>query len=271
MLKTHKAPPVYRPTPQRIAAAPLVYRPSQTGSLTAQLKPANIVPASRPAPPVYKPQQQATADARSPINPAPLGFRSNPPITSNRMIPQKINRSVQPRTEKGNSASRVHKGIYVGPHRPQSIQLHPLTIKVDGYNPWERDSKDIDLASDIELFKSKINSNNPRVTSIEVRKKSKEDHQVVVVGTKDGGFVQMDLGINGSMIRYGNSVQRNHYEVLVAAFVPREDLCLHDVFKAFYEQTGAKAFNFENYNCTRFASDLAGRMGTSDGSDDDFM
>lgn len=52
-----KAPPVYKPTSQKVAA-PSIYRPQQANHSSAQLKPAaNFRTETRPAPPVYRPQQ----------------------------------------------------------------------------------------------------------------------------------------------------------------------------------------------------------------------
>jgi hypothetical protein len=151
--------------------------------------------------------------------------------------------------------------------RADAIQRHPLSIKIDGYNPWERDTEEIDIDTDIDLFRQTIDPNNPLVTSIEIRKKSIGDHQVVVVGTEDGKFTQMDLASMGSMLRY--NVNRAHYNIVVNSFTPNDELRLYDVFRRFYEVTHARGFNFLDYNCERFASDLAGKMSPPD--EDAFM
>jgi hypothetical protein len=144
-----------------------------------------------------------------------------------------------------------------------AIQRHPLGIKIAGYEPWERDTKDIDINADIELFKTKINPNNPKVTSIEVRKKDRQDHQVVVVGTEDGKYTQMDLASGGAILRY--DVEQDHYSMVVDEYTPTGGLKLHDVFRHFFNVTHAKGFHFENYNCMRFATDLAKGIGTFQG------
>lgn len=52
-----QAPPVYKPTSQRVAAPP-IYLPQQANNSSAQLKPAaNFRTETRPTPPVYRPQQ----------------------------------------------------------------------------------------------------------------------------------------------------------------------------------------------------------------------
>ncbi|HZU33275.1 MAG TPA: hypothetical protein VFB79_19325 [Candidatus Angelobacter sp.] len=55
-----KAPPVYKPTPPRLAAPP-VFRPNQVSAASAQLKGAsNSRLETRPAPPVYRPVHAST-------------------------------------------------------------------------------------------------------------------------------------------------------------------------------------------------------------------
>jgi hypothetical protein len=158
----------------------------------------------------------------------------------------------------------------IQPKMANAIQLHPLAIKIDGYQEWRRDTGEINIDEDIDLFQQKINSNNPRVTSIEVRKKSVGDHQVVVIGTEDGKFTQMDLSSSGTMLRY--DVDQEHYSVVVGTFTPRESLQLHDAFREFYRVTHARGFHFEDYNCMRFANDLAGGIGTAERNPDmDFL
>ena len=109
-----------------------------------------------------------------------------------------------------------------------------------------------------------IFSEDLHTTSLaEVRKRQGGDHQVVVVGTDDGRFTQMDLSASGTMLRYG--VERNHYSAVEVSLKPKPGLRLHTVFHRFREVTHARGFDFQDYNCIRFASDLAGTIGASDG------
>ncbi len=141
-----------------------------------------------------------------------------------------------------------------------TIQRHALTIKVAGYQEWTRDTSNIRIEDDIDLFRQSINSKNSRVVSIEMRKKHVGDHQVVVVGTADGRFTQFDVGVTGAILRY--DVDQDHYSVVTGTYDPNGGLRLHDVFRAFLAQTHARAFDSINYNCVRFASDFVGRIGT---------
>lgn len=143
-----------------------------------------------------------------------------------------------------------------------TIQCHPLTIKIAGYQSWTRDTSDIRIEEDLELFRQKINSRNRRVVSIEMRKKSVGDHQVVVVGTEDGRFTQFDVGTSGAILRYGPEIEPDHYPVVTGTYDPNGGLRLHDVFRAFLAQAHARGFDSINYNCVRFASDFVGRIGT---------
>ena len=149
--------------------------------------------------------------------------------------------------------------------RANSIQLHPLTIKIAGFKDWTRDADDINFANDLELFESKINPNNPKVISIEVRKKNLEDHHVLVVGTNDGKFTQMDIASGGAILRYG--INRNYYSIVTDAYTPKSGITLHDAFRVFYLKTKERGFDFTDYNCIRFANDVAGKLGTCDTND----
>jgi len=79
-----KAPPVYKPTPQRLAA-PQVYSPNQANAPGAQVKAAsNFKLETRPMPLVYRPQQAQPGMQAKTVNnfglekrPAPLVYRPN--------------------------------------------------------------------------------------------------------------------------------------------------------------------------------------------------
>jgi hypothetical protein len=156
------------------------------------------------------------------------------------------------------------------PLRPNGrvlIQRHPLTIKVPGYKDWSRDTAAIAIDEDINLFRAKIHDENERVTSIEVRKKGMGDHQVLVVGTEDGKFTQMDIASFGAILRY--DVEQDHYPQVEDTYTPNEGLTLHDAFRAFYQHTCEKPFHFTDYNCIRFVTDLACRIGKYQKKDED--
>jgi hypothetical protein len=152
------------------------------------------------------------------------------------------------------------KHAAAGPQSPGTIQRHPLTIKIAGYQAWARDTSEIQIEDDIELFRQKIDSSNSPVVSIEMRKKHVGDHQVVVVGTADGRFTQFDVGVSGAILRY--HVDRDHYSLVTGTYDPTPNLRLHDVFRAFFLQTHARGFESDTYNCVRFAADFVGRIGT---------
>jgi hypothetical protein len=172
----------------------------------------------------------------------------------------------------------VRKHLLIQPKRPKapsafgaqrSIQLNPLSINVPGYQEWSRDTGAINIDDDIRLFQTKIKADNPLITSIAVRKKPDADHEVVVVGTADGIYVQMDIASHGAKLRY--NINPAHYGIVVKAYTPNHNLRLHDVFRAFYNLSHAHAFHFENYSCQRFAADLARSVGTAQGAEEDFM
>jgi hypothetical protein len=147
------------------------------------------------------------------------------------------------------------------------VQRHPLTLKVKGFNPWTRDTGEIVLAEDIELFRAKIHGNNPRVTCIELRRRRDQDHHVLVVGTEDEKFMQMDATPDGALLRY--DVEQDFYGTVVDTYTPNDGLRLYDVFREFDQHTRENPFDFDQYNCVRFATDLACRLGTYDENDND--
>ena len=89
-----KAPPVYKPTPQRLAAPP-VYRPNQFNAPGTQLKPAtNFRLETLPAPPVYRPQLSSSAGVQPKIaGSLRIEKRTAPPVYK----PQSTAQNLQPK------------------------------------------------------------------------------------------------------------------------------------------------------------------------------
>jgi hypothetical protein len=255
------APPVFRPQPV----------PKVLQKKSAPVQPPHTVQSPhRPvAPPVYRPeakkmvQPKVVSTQPGPLNPPPV-YRPQPipKVLQTKKAGSKQNEHKPPAASAGRirQSARVAQPKANHGHR-NTLQLHPLAIKIEGYQEWKRDTGAIDLPTDINLFHARIRPDNPEIMSIKVKRKSTGDHQVVVVGMAGGLFMQMDISSYGTMLRY--PADDSHYPITVGTFRPRDDLKLDDVFRAFFNLTHQRGFDFEDYNCIRFANNLAGSIGNA--------
>lgn len=130
-----------------------------------------------------------------------------------------------------------------------------LSIKITepAFQTWTRDVEDIDFEQDLGLFQEKVTAANPQIASVGTYQ-GVGDHVEVFARTETGEWVKMDMSGAGSRIIYpadgpgGHQVDDVDYTL--------KPMRLHDLFKAFFEVAKAKKFDFQDYNCQRFACNL---------------
>jgi hypothetical protein len=119
------APPVYKPTLQKVAE-PRVYRPEQGQQPGVQLKQANnFRTETRPAPPVYRPQQSSKADMQlKPASNFRLATRPTPPI-------YRPEQALNPRVQAKPSVQfRIATGLVPPACRPQQVGISATEEKL---------------------------------------------------------------------------------------------------------------------------------------------
>lgn len=276
------APPVYQP---RVASVqPSRKTPVQRTSAPPVYKPGVAPPVQRvPAPPVYRPTatpaaQRMTAPAVFKANPAATrtglpspAFRSSSsiPMTARMPGPSFSGPSVYRPTKLATESPGIGPGKALTPavqrsanerRRSRAIQLHPLSIRIDGFYNWDRDTSVINFGEDLDLYEQRIGDPDQAISSIQVRKRRDQDHQVLVIGTHgDTQFTQMDLTALGAILRQGQSVEQDFYGELVNEFTPGGHT-LGEAFRAFYETARDHGYRGEDYDCRRFISDVLSKL-----------
>lgn len=257
------APPVYRPgvaPPVQRVAAPPVYRPNAAPALQRMTVPvifkANPAAAIRTGPP----SPAFHANSSLPIQ--PQAIRRIDPSSSGPALYRPIKLiPAPPRIGAGKALTPAVQRSASERKRSRAIQLHPLSIRIDGFYNWDRDTGVINFDADLDLYEQRIGAANQAISSIQVRKRRDQDHQVLVIGTHgDTQFTQMDLtGTSGAILRQGQSVEQDFYGELVDAFTPGGHT-LGEAFRAFYETARDHGYSGEAYDCRRFISDVLSKL-----------
>lgn len=201
------------------------------------------------APPVYRPQPvpkvlqtklattQPAREARK-TPPAPPVYRPQQP---------RIQAKLAGRTSR---TSPTHKGV---------IQRHPMVITI-GKESTHLDTSEFRSIHDVTRHLPE-GAANYAVEEIHIRKESNADHQYVIVITDGGINLKMHLGTAGAEIKCGRGISPT-FGVDRGRFEPKRGLTLGDAVGIFYNLAHAHAFESDNYNCARFASDLGAALGT---------
>ncbi len=235
--RTPKAPPTAQLKASGQAAGSS--KGPKTGSPVRQ--PA-AAPAYRPQPvPKVLQTKMATAqparDARK-TPPAPPVYRPQQP---------RIQAKFVDRTHRTNLTQR---GV---------IQRHPMIITI-GKTSTHLDTSQFESIHDVTRHLPD-GAASYAVTEVHIRKESNADHQYVIALTNGGINLKMHLGTAGAEIKCSPGISAT-FGLDRGRFTPKRGMTLGDAVGIFYQLAHVHAFESDNYNCARFAADLAASLGT---------
>lgn len=104
------------------------------------------------------------------------------------------------------------------------------------------------------------------VRSISIRQENKGDHMYVIAMIKGGPNIKMELGNGGHFIKIDHDIS-DQFGQPIGTYKPKEGLTDKDVIAKFEEYKGKVEFHFTDYNCQRYAFDIAGELGTPENID----
>jgi hypothetical protein len=213
--------------------------PNTRAAKTAPAAPPAYLP--QPVPKVLQTKMATTPPARD-ARKTPAA----PPVY--RPQPSRIQaKSAGPNSRRG----PTHKGV---------IQRHPMLVTIGKTTVRKMDTGDFQSIEDVTQHLPQ-GAASFAISAVHIRKESNADHQYVIAITNGGINLKMHLGTAGAEIKFGAGISAT-FGIDRGRFEPKRGMTLGDAVGIFYQLAHEHAFESDNYNCARFAADLAARLGT---------